>query len=56
MLVFRGYMLFLAATDHEFPCSLVQFPLLTCITVMMILRVYAMWNRSKTILGALLFI
>lgn len=31
------------------------FPLLICITVVMVLRVYAMWNRSRAILGILLF-
>ena len=32
------------------------FPLLICITVVMVLRVYAMWNRSRAILGILLFV
>lgn len=51
-----GYMLFLAAADRVLPYSLAWCPsALTHITVVMILRVYAMWNRSRIILCILLF-
>jgi len=51
-----GYMLFLAAADRELQYSLAYFPSApTHITVVMILRVYAMWDRSRIIFGILLF-
>ncbi|KAF8552658.1 hypothetical protein OG21DRAFT_100651 [Imleria badia] len=52
-----GFPIFLAAADCKFISTLISFPLtIPLITVVMILRVHAMWNQSKWILSALLFI
>ena len=45
---------FLAVDRESPPCSISS--VLNAVIVMMILRVYAMWNRSKIILGVLLLI
>ena len=52
-----GYPIFLAAGDCESLYPQFHFPW-SCsqITVVMILRVYAMWHQSKSILYSLLFI
>jgi uncharacterized paraquat-inducible protein A len=51
-----AFLLFLAAADCELP-PLVHFLLFQLqFEVVMILRIYAMWDQSKRILGALLFI
>ena len=50
---------FIAAADCKLLYSLISFPLTMFFqlhTVVMILRVYAMWNQSKRILYILLFI
>lgn len=47
---------FFAASECEFSCCNLHFLYLASITVVMILRVYAMWNQSRTILYVLLFI
>ena len=49
-------LLYFAAVDRELPPLQYIPSVLSSVTVMMILRVYAMWNRSKMILGILLCI
>ncbi|KAH0836814.1 hypothetical protein J3R83DRAFT_8579, partial [Lanmaoa asiatica] len=52
-----AFQIFLTVADRELLHLLTLFPpTLISITVVMILRVYAMWNRSKWILWVLLFI
>ena len=52
-----SFLIFLNAADRESPFRLFPFPpTIIEITVVMILRVYAMWNRSKGVLCLLLFI
>ena len=52
-----AFAVFLSAADRELPCPLtLSSSILLWVTVMMILRVYAMWNRSNSILCLLLFI
>ncbi|KAF8126691.1 hypothetical protein EV363DRAFT_1347117 [Boletus edulis] len=49
--------MFLSATDREqLHLVIVSFSMLISVIVVMILRVYAMWSRSRTILYILLFI
>ena len=47
--------LYMLAVDRELPPRAIS-SVLNSVIVMMILRVYAMWNRSKIVLGALLLI
>ncbi|KAH0835530.1 hypothetical protein J3R83DRAFT_9222, partial [Lanmaoa asiatica] len=49
-------LIFLSAADCELLHPLIPFLQLISITVVMILRVYAMWHRSKRVLWILLFI
>lgn len=52
-----GFLIFLAAADRELLSTLVLLPLIMFqMTVVMTLRVYAMWNRSNRIFYVLLFI
>lgn len=50
------FLVFLSAADRESPYPLIQSLTMRLTTVMMILRVYAVWNRSRKILCVLLFI
>ena len=52
-----AFAVFLSATDRELPSPLIlSSSNFFLVTVVMILRVYAMWNRSNSILCLLLFI
>ena len=48
--------IFLAVADCKFLYSLIVFSIIILIIVVMVLRVYAMWNRSKKIFYSLLLI
>ena len=47
--------MYVLAVDREPPPRAI-YSVLNSVIVMMLLRVYAMWSRSKTILGVLLLI
>lgn len=50
-----GFLVFIAAVDCELSLASDLFPfVLLLVTVVMVLRVYAMWYQSKIILGVLL--
>ena len=51
-----GFLLFLNVADCELLFCVFWLPLIAIHTVVMLLRVYAMWNRSKWILYLLLFV
>ena len=47
---------FLIAADRQSPRFLIQLSILTSGTVLMLLRVYAVWGQSKLIIGVLLLV
>ncbi|KAN0094331.1 hypothetical protein V8E55_002618 [Tylopilus felleus] len=54
---FWAFPIFLAIVDCKLPCLIILFtPTVLSIAVVMIFRVYAMWNQSTGILYVLLFI